>query len=145
MTRLKRRRFSTRSLLVFVTLICIYFGCWEITKEHGIRRQRLPSVSGRSALEQMCPAPFLVRRVEIGKHDYVSAKICYYLSIFGIEIRVSESKKRPYVPLLLDIRRELRNSKTESSDHFTTGSYKNKAMTPQESTESQAGSGNEPE
>lgn len=31
-----RPRFSVRALLIFVTLVCLYFGGWEVTKRWGI-------------------------------------------------------------------------------------------------------------
>jgi len=31
-----RPRISVRTLAVVVTLVCAYFGCWEITKRHGV-------------------------------------------------------------------------------------------------------------
>jgi hypothetical protein len=37
MTRI-RLRFSLRTLAVFVTLVCAYFGVWEATKRYGLGR-----------------------------------------------------------------------------------------------------------
>ncbi len=31
-----RFRFSIRTLVIFVTLVCVYFALWEVTKRHGV-------------------------------------------------------------------------------------------------------------
>lgn len=31
-----RPRFSVRKLVIFVTLVCVYFGTWEATKRYGV-------------------------------------------------------------------------------------------------------------
>ena len=44
-----RPRFSVRTLAIFVTLVCAYFGAWEATKRYGVVDERETS-----------PAPFVV-------------------------------------------------------------------------------------
>jgi hypothetical protein len=34
-----RPRFSLRTLAILVTLVCAYFGAWELTKRYGIGTQ----------------------------------------------------------------------------------------------------------
>ena len=54
-------RFSVRTLIGFVTLICFYFGAWELTKTSGTR-----AVADRVETDVMnpsdmtCGAPFVV-------------------------------------------------------------------------------------
>ena len=52
-----RPRFSVRTLVVFVTLVCVYFGCWEITKRWGLEGLD-PSM--KIATRASCPMPFVI-------------------------------------------------------------------------------------
>ena len=60
-----RPRFSLRTLFIFVTLVCFYFGAWEVTKTFGV-----PAVSKFAKNDEplyFCvddaksPLPFCVR------------------------------------------------------------------------------------
>jgi hypothetical protein len=63
-----RPRFSVRTLVIIVTLVCIYLGAWQITRKYGINDQMWvrgtignTHVYERSRAEVSCPAPFLIR------------------------------------------------------------------------------------
>ena len=63
-----RPRFSVRTLLILVTLVCAYFGAWQITSRYGIKdkmvvRGPIGKSHGyeRSRADVICPAPFLIR------------------------------------------------------------------------------------
>jgi hypothetical protein len=62
-------RFSIRTLLIFVTLICVYIAAWELTKRYGVSQllgQNLPSTIsiGPADLSPTSPIPFVVARYE---------------------------------------------------------------------------------
>ena len=60
-----RPRFSVRTLVVLVTLVCLYFGCWEATKSKGVEDIETVVFStidhGVFRLDHDVPVPFLVR------------------------------------------------------------------------------------
>jgi len=60
-----RVRFSLRSLCIFLTLICLYLGCWEITKEWVV-----DDLKKDHALHCESPAPFVVVIDEIDYTNY---------------------------------------------------------------------------
>ena len=74
-----RPRFSVRTLVVLVTLVCSYFGCWEVTKSRGVRDVR----------RGVSPMPFIVRvdmDSVIGSASYVDVAYrerSYYFWFFG--------------------------------------------------------------
>jgi hypothetical protein len=51
----KRWRYTLRTLLVLVTLFCLYLGCWNPTKTNGVR-----DVSDRYAVHCVAKAPLLL-------------------------------------------------------------------------------------
>lgn len=60
-----RVRFSLRSLCIFLTLICLYLGCWEITKEWAVDDlMKDPSLHCES------PAPYVVVTDEVDYTNY---------------------------------------------------------------------------
>ena len=71
-------RFSVRSLVTFVTLVCLYFSAWKMTDKYGV-------VCGvddppNCCYYESCPMPFVIRRyVDTGDDRY-------YVWIFGAEL-----------------------------------------------------------
>ena len=62
-----RLRFSIRTLAIFVTLACVYFGTWELTKRHGVNRlEKSLSESGNGYVPggAYSPAPLIICTVE---------------------------------------------------------------------------------
>lgn len=87
-----RPRFSVRTLLIFVSLACIYFGCWELTKRQGCGQ--LPNASS--------PMPLIIRsddyRTSGVNMGMVTARVhwpCrnYYLWLFGPKIRIWQTDR----------------------------------------------------
>jgi len=73
-----RPKFSLRTLAVVVTLVCVYFGCWEATNTWGI-----PAVPERQ--EQLwSPCPFLIVKAEYEDQVVWSA----------LTVSVEKSKRR---------------------------------------------------
>lgn len=85
-----RPRFSIRTLTVFVTLVCAYFGAWEATKRYGVPTHRR-LLSG-TPIRASSPAAFIIR-YEIGV-DLLGGppSRAYHLWIFGYEKRLCESE-----------------------------------------------------
>ncbi len=81
-------RFSLRTLLVLVTLVCVYFGCWEITKRYGV-----PAVDSMdNGILVSSPMPFVVGCYRLydkyyGRHDKWEFRREHYLWIFGFSVR----------------------------------------------------------
>jgi len=81
-----RPRFSVRTLVVMVTLVCVYFGCWEITKRFGVRdivfhkyvfRKLNNKEEVRFAGFLSSPGPFVVSQKWTGNDE------TYYFWFFG--------------------------------------------------------------
>ena len=53
-----RPRFSLRTLVLFMTLVCVYFGAWEATKRYA-------AAINRRDTRVFSPVPFIVRREEV--------------------------------------------------------------------------------
>ena len=111
-TRRFRFRFSLRTLFIFMTLICAYFGAWEATKRYGVPVARdTPianvtivdstgrhgvSVAGDTATANASsPAPFRIARDEWKLEEEpkgawwdLSQHRCYYLWLFGPRFRL---------------------------------------------------------
>ncbi len=84
--RFFRPRFSIRTLAIFVTLVCAYFGAWEATKRYGT-----PQVIDDHWQWSSSPVPFLVRRDELPE-----LKTHYYLWQFGSTFKLPiESEWKP--------------------------------------------------
>ncbi len=96
-----RPRFSVRTLAIFVTLICAYFGAWEATKRYAITR-KIDSLGwewtyvGNEELqvtEANSPMPFVVRSKDIRGIDISGAGNLhllqhYHLWLFGPTIEL---------------------------------------------------------
>ena len=90
-----RPRFSVRTLVIFVTLVCAYFGAWEATKKWGCKKvDRLPIqwVGGETSyadFSQRSPAPFIVCGDEPFTKGWSSGyRTTYYLWLFGPKIKL---------------------------------------------------------
>ena len=79
-------------LAIFVTLVCIYFGAWEITKWHAESRRGTGYVSDGEEVDigdAFALGPFLVYQDEsINNHAFWDR---YYLWLCGPKIKVWES------------------------------------------------------
>ena len=93
MSRFFSPRFSVRTLAIFVTLACAYFGAWEVTKKYGKESVQEPKLeSDLNAFFISSPAPFLVvsdewdpavsRTYGNGRQPFVRR---YYYWCFGLK------------------------------------------------------------
>ena len=76
-----RPRFALRTLVVIVTLVCAYFGAWEVTKRHD-RNSPAPFVGLTFMRGENRPAPG-------GSNVTIKGK--YYLWLFGPTIDLFET------------------------------------------------------
>ena len=93
-----RIRFSLRALTLFLTLVCLYFGCWENTKQRAVVdvTTRVNGWNGRS------PAPFVVG---VDVHGDTMIERRYYVHCLGWMAQLPYARERPYdgVPMLKKI------------------------------------------
>ena len=103
-------RFSLRTLLLLISLLCLYLGLWEVTKRHGVRQiDALESFSSRespSVLASRAIAPFVVVDQTDATDEYmqergipmwggsVMTQTSYSLWIFGYRVRLSSGYDR---------------------------------------------------
>lgn len=88
--RIWRPRFSVRTLAIFVSLICVYFGCWGITKQYGVPR----ASRGHIAAEMPdalpfgagSPAPFIIWKNELDLINEFPRR--YYFWLFGVTLKL---------------------------------------------------------
>ena len=90
-----RPRFTVRTLAIFVTLVCAYFGAWEATKRYGIPGSKLKSKYVKSG---SAPGPCLIVLdvLEPGERDNTQWGCViefervrnYHLWLFGRTIKV---------------------------------------------------------
>jgi hypothetical protein len=95
MSYLKRPQFSARTFAIFVSLICFYFGMWELTKRSGVcDTQTLlqeyddagyPVVAAITPPVETSPMPFVIRRTVYG---YMDARWEYYIWFFGCRVKL---------------------------------------------------------
>ena len=85
-----RPRFSLRTLAIFMTLVCAYFGAWEATKRYGIPLKPLSDTfAGSSQLElssESSPFPFIIRHDNLIVFSQPARE--YYLWLFGPRIKL---------------------------------------------------------
>ncbi len=91
-----RPRFSVRTLAVFVTLVCAYFGAWEATKRYGVPDPDWPCFPPPDYKHEKivsyadCPTPFILGRdefyIDSGEHLHFARR--YYLWLFGPEFKL---------------------------------------------------------
>jgi hypothetical protein len=109
-----RPRFTVRTLTIFVTLICAYFGAWEATKRYGVVKTPGVSKSQGSArinipagtmppkkiiVASSSPAPFVISTSEYvaeyftesridRQYSVVNGPVHYHLWLFGPTYRL---------------------------------------------------------
>jgi hypothetical protein len=94
--RIWRPRFSVRTLAIFVTLVCAYFGAWEATKRHGIKQGgghmllSIDPIEFGSIASADSPYPLIVAYNESINQRPVTSKNRrrYYVWLFGPEIKL---------------------------------------------------------
>ena len=94
-----RPRFSLRTLVILVTLVCAYFGAWEATKRWGSKEYGTPVEDDPGTVrftypEEVSPMPFLIRCDE-ATYFYMSHVgsgsthiSTYYLWLPGLKIKI---------------------------------------------------------
>jgi hypothetical protein len=120
-----RPRFSVRTLAIFVTLVCAYFGGWEASKRAAPKQLRfyvrLDDENFKSVHNATSPAPLILRLEE--RHVFVplggvansirSQPIKYYLWLFGPMFELpfeSEWMDPPFIwPLPVDLESDARH------------------------------------
>ena len=106
-----RPRFSLRTLVVLVTLVCGYFGCWEITKRFGIsdivhRDYVLHGLSDDEELQVVktlslegvvsSPSPFVVsNQTTFNRHFPFTGGRIYYFWFFGYVAELPYEREVP--------------------------------------------------
>jgi hypothetical protein len=95
-----RPRFSVRALAIFVTLVCIYFGTWELTRQKAESENWSLRVGKYSSSDEYSsPLPLILSRHDTGI-SYVGGKLLakwtshgthYYLWLFGPKFKLFES------------------------------------------------------
>jgi hypothetical protein len=92
-----RPRFTVRTLAIFVTLLCAYFGVWEATKRYGVKPMQGRILNNYRVLRGGSPGPLLISCFQEGPvvlHDgctYAGAMMVVktqYLWLFGPAIRL---------------------------------------------------------
>ena len=88
--KLRWWQFSLRQVFVVFALVCIYFACWEITKQLGVR-----GVANLSIPYESSPAPLIIVSTEPGAsslhHSFTTNT--YYIWLFGPRIRIGTTNK----------------------------------------------------
>jgi hypothetical protein len=96
-----RPRFSVRTLAIVVTLVCTYFGAWEVTKKYGVLETQLKMGWQNVALpgelqpstyygESSSPMSFVIIREEFDVRAGMifAPQKRYYLWLFGPPLRL---------------------------------------------------------
>lgn len=90
-----RPRFSIRTLAIFVTLVCAYFGVWEATKRYGVPEthpaalyENVPLPNSWIVWGGSSPMPFVVKEYEVGPGREGCCPTYYYLWLFGPKIKL---------------------------------------------------------
>ncbi|MDP6446553.1 MAG: hypothetical protein QF805_22365, partial [Pirellulaceae bacterium] len=94
-------RFSTRTLLVLLTAVAMYFGCWETTKRWSADAKRTATVfsADGNSPTWSSPAPFLVVRDKyFSQHEYHLWFFGYTAKLFEREGPVPVSVTQPARP-----------------------------------------------
>ncbi len=92
--RSKRVRFSFRTMLIFVTLFCVYFGCWPATKSQGSKDVAAYVWGPNSGLSVDPIAPFLLKNEVLEIHpkpnglQKIAFESTYYLWCLGFVAEV---------------------------------------------------------
>jgi hypothetical protein len=89
-----RPRFSVRTLVIFVTLVCVYFGVWEATKRYGVpSTPKLIDSESEMIVHAGSPMPLVVWQdetengfISINRSVFVNPRRRFYLWLFGVRI-----------------------------------------------------------
>jgi tetratricopeptide (TPR) repeat protein len=93
-TNRRHFRFSVRTLAIVITLVCLYLGCWEITRRYGVRPNSQSGFEFRqdqggmvyahpTAFVESSPMPFVICR-----RAFAGDARRYLLWMFGHEYRL---------------------------------------------------------
>lgn len=91
-----RVRFTTRHLIVLLTLVCAYFAAWEATQRYAAQKMKFPRrVEGLKPpfiSDASSPFPLLVRQNEVESDPRRGGVHCYprryYAWLFGVLIKL---------------------------------------------------------
>ena len=93
-----RPRFSVRTLAIFVTLVCAYFGAWEAADTYGIKRSKHPRGWDGDGIGNIklpyfagdvrAIMPLIVSAEELRFFEDPSHTKHYYLWLFGPTIKL---------------------------------------------------------
>lgn len=91
-----RPRFSIRTLGIFVTLVCAYFGTWEVTKKFGVPKTPIKVDSdGGMIVDAGSTIPFVIWQDEtdngfigVNRLVFINPKRCFYIWVFGARIKL---------------------------------------------------------
>jgi hypothetical protein len=92
-------RFSLRTLVILLTLVCAYFGLWSVTEKYALRSESVvhlvtdgqwdPGEVEFQIREDGSPVPFVIWREEDpGPKSGYNRAIRYYLWFFGWEYQL---------------------------------------------------------
>lgn len=90
--RVPRPEFTVRSLLMVLTLTCVYLSLWSVTRSRGVRdvEQRFAFIG----LPASSPAPLLVGiNDEVQSGWYAQEVRTYYVWMFGYTIKLPLERK----------------------------------------------------
>jgi hypothetical protein len=80
-----RSRFSMRTLVIFVTLVCAYFGAWEATRVHGVHDVRHRALLSANSVTAIAPLTVRTHAQYLCQPD---PETRYYLWLFGPTIKL---------------------------------------------------------
>ena len=97
-----RPRFSLRTLVIVVILICLYLGAWEATKRYAVPLYGTPVNQVQYFGDASSPAPCIVAMKHKNpriRHDgnlmILDCKTCYYVWLLGPTIKLPFESASP--------------------------------------------------
>lgn len=98
-----RLRFSVRTLVIVLTLVCAYFGAWEATKNRGtiIHEWEKRAENEPTSAEAILPLVIAQNEIVV-THPKPNSTVMtgtrrYYLWLFGPKIRLPYETPHPFV------------------------------------------------